>query len=80
MNLNNMNLNNELLATIRSLMDRIGDLADKDPDQDVDQLSPADLRLLVVLCLEARDNFEALDADLTEGGRLPADWSDATAT
>lgn len=38
--MNNMNLNNELLATIRSLMDQIGDLADKDPDQDADQLSP----------------------------------------
>jgi hypothetical protein len=78
--MNNMNLNNELLATIRSLMDQIGDLADKDPDQDADQLSPADLRLLAAVCLEARDNFEALDVDLTEGGRLPADWSDATAT
>lgn len=77
MNNMNKNLNNELLATIRTLMDQIGDLVDQDPDQDINQVTMADLRLVAALAVEVRDNFEALDAELVQGGRLPTDWSDA---
>lgn len=77
MNNMNKNLNTELLATIRTLMDQIGDLVDQDPDQDINEVSMADLRLVAALAVEVRDNFEALDAELGQGGRLPTDWSDA---